>query len=123
MTVELRDLIALLAILASVVSMALVSRNARKATNVNEQSLTLTRVRDLRHELTETETKLKQVNAQQADASAMYEEAAEFGRRMLQERMEMIRYAQMPGMDMETWLARYGDPDNPRPIAGGHFTP
>ncbi len=119
MTIELRDLIAILALLVSAAGMILVSRNARRATGVNEQQLTLARVRDLRNELTETETKLKGVNEQLDRAGTQLEEAEQFGRRMLMERMEMIRYAQMPGMDIGQWLARYGDTDNPRPVAGG----
>ncbi len=119
MTIELRDLVGILSLFVAAISMVVVSRNSRKATGVNEQQLTLARVRDLRNELTETEARFKGVNEQLDRASAQLEAAELFGRRMLLERMEMIRYAQMPGMDIDQWLARYGDPDNPRPVAGG----
>lgn len=107
---EFRDIVAGLSVLIAIASMLVVSRNARRATSVNEQTLALTRIRDLRSELTEAETKTKQLSAQLT-------EATEFGSRMLRERMEMIRYAQMPGVDIHDWLDRYGDSDHPRTIA------
>lgn len=110
MTMEFQHVIGILALLVSLASMLVVSRNARRATSVNEQTLALARIRDLRSELTEAETKTKQLSAQLT-------EATEFGNRMLRERMEMIRYAQMPGVGINDWLDRFGDSDHPRPIA------
>lgn len=109
-TMEFQHVIGILALLVSLASMLVVSRNARRATSVNEQTLALARIRDLRSELTEAETKTKQLSAQLT-------EATEFGNRMLRERMEMIRYAQMPGVGINDWLDRFGDSDHPRPIA------
>lgn len=132
MTLDTRDIIAILAIVASLTAALIASRNARRSTAVQLQQADLTRIRDLR---TEVKDMTVEVQAARAEAQAARSEAAElrrenaenraqmveineFANRLLRERMEMIRYAQMPGVDINDWLSRYGNDDHPYPIGG-----
>lgn len=115
--VELRDWVALAAVVISLASMVIVSRNARRATAVNAQNLDLARIRDLRHELKETRDELREtrdeldkVKAQTSQLSLQLQEANDAAMDAYRERAEMLRYAQMPGMDIDTWLDRFSPP-------------
>lgn len=121
MNIEPRDLIAICSILIAVVSMLVVSRNAKKAHAVQLQNTDLTRIRDLRAELKEVRDELRGVSAEAANMRRQMTQTNEFANELLRERMEMIRYAQMPGVTITDWLERYGDKDYPRLIGGtGH---
>lgn len=111
MTLEIRDMIALGSIAVAIITMLVVSRNARKATSVQLQNTDLTRIRDLRSEV-------KDLTGEVSELRRQLGESNDFGHRMLRERMEMIRYAQMPGIDIHDWLDRYGEGDHPAPIGG-----
>lgn len=108
--IEIRDLVALLAVGVSIVSMLIVGRSARRATAVNAQNLDLVRIRDLRQELTETRTELDRCKSDVRSLTVQLEEANQAALTAYREREEMRRYAQMPGMDMETWLRRFVPP-------------
>jgi uncharacterized coiled-coil protein SlyX len=108
--IETRDLVALLAVCVSLVSMIVVSRSARRATAVNAQNLDLVRIRDLRSELTETRAELDKCKSEVRSLSIQIEEANQAALAAYREREDMRRYAQMPGMDIETWLRRFVPP-------------
>lgn len=110
MTLEMRDLIAIGAIVISLVSVLLVSRNARRANSIHAQNTDLTRIRDLRSELAETKTELNAVKGQVHAVSLQLTEASEAATRAYRERQEMIRYARMPGVTLEEWLRRFDTP-------------
>lgn len=107
---ETRDLITILAVLVSLASMLVVSRNARRATKVQAQNTDLTRIRDLRAELRETKDELTHVKDQATALSlqlnAAHERSIEFARKEI----EMLQYARMPGVTMEDWLKRFDSP-------------
>lgn len=120
MTFEIRDVLTIVSILVAAVSMLLVNRNARRATAAHTQNADLTRIRDLRQELAETKRdldtakeKLDTVNLMVTRLSRQLSEASEAALTAYREREEMRRYARMPGMDIETWLARFGQPPLP----------
>jgi hypothetical protein len=110
MHIEVRDVIAFMAILASIVSMIVVSRNARKATSVHTENVDLARIRDLRQELKETRQELAETKAEVEQLMLRLQEANAAATAAYREREEMRRYAQMPGMDIETWLRRFAHP-------------
>ncbi len=106
---------AFLVVSVSVVSMLLVSRNARRSTSVQLENVDLTRIRDLR---SETKDLTEMLSKARGEADLFREkmiEMNEWGNGLLRERMEMVRYAQMPGVDINVWLDRYGD-DSPHSI-------
>lgn len=107
---ELRDLIAAASVILAVVSMVIVSRNARRATSVNAQNLDLARIRDLRSELKETREELDKCKAQASQLQLQMQEANDAAMTAYRERAEMLRYASMPGMDIDTWLERFSPP-------------
>lgn len=109
MTLEPRDILMALAVVVSAASMLLVSRNARKATAVHGENADLTRIRDLRAELRETKQELDAVKGQVNDLARQLTEASEAAMKAYQWRAEALRYARMPGMDLETWMARFDD--------------
>jgi septal ring factor EnvC (AmiA/AmiB activator) len=109
--IELRDVIAGLAVLVALVSMVIVSRNARRATSVHAQNTDLTRIRDLRAELKETKDDLDRVKAQATQLNIQLQEANDAAMTAYRQRAEMLRYAQIPGMDMNAWLARFAPPE------------
>lgn len=122
---ETRDLLTLMAILVSVTTMLVVSRNARKATSVQVQNTDLTRIRDLRsevrdltHDLQTARAESVALRSENAQIRDQMVEIHKFANQMLQDRMEMIRYAQIPGVSITDWLDRYGNEDHPRPIGG-----
>lgn len=132
MNLETRDLIAIVSVLAVIASMILTRRSARQATAVQVQNTDLNRIRDLRGEVKELRDEVRaareETSSARAEASEARKETAQhrmqmvemnaWGNRLLQERMEMIRFAQMPGVDIHQWLDRYGNEDHPRPIGG-----
>lgn len=105
---ELRDVISGLSVLLALVGMLVVSRNARKATSVQMENADLTRIRDLRSELRETKTELDAFRDQVLRLGRQLTEANDAAMEAYRWRAEALRYAQMPGMDMATWLARFG---------------
>jgi septal ring factor EnvC (AmiA/AmiB activator) len=107
MKIESHDLIAGLSVLAALVSMLIVSRNARRATAVQTQNVDLARIRDLRQELRETKDELDHVKAQIGRLSRQLDEASTAATEAYRERAEMLRYARMPGMDLESWIRRF----------------
>jgi chromosome segregation ATPase len=111
--IDLRDLISALAVLVAAASMLIVSRNARRATSVQTQSTDLTRIRDLRMELRETKDDLDRCKTQVTQLSRQLTEASDAALESYRERMEMVRYAAIPGMDMSQWRARFDPPKPP----------
>ncbi len=107
MKIETRDLITLFSVLVALISMIVVSRNSRKATAVQTENVDLARIRDLRIELRETKDELDHVKGQVAKLSRQLTEASDAATEAYRERAEMLRYARMPGMDLEGWLARF----------------
>jgi septal ring factor EnvC (AmiA/AmiB activator) len=108
--IELRDVIAGLSVLLALASMIVVSRNARRATSVNAQNTDLTRIRDLRQELKETKDELDRARAQATQLTIQLQEANDAAMTAYRQRAEMLRFAQMPGMDIPTWLSRFAPP-------------
>jgi uncharacterized coiled-coil DUF342 family protein len=108
--IETRDLVSLLAVIVSIVSMIIVSRSARRATSVNAQNLDLVRIRDLRAELSETRNEMDKCRSEVRSLTVQLEEANQAALKAYREREDMRRYAQMPGMDIETWLRRFLPP-------------
>lgn len=115
MTLELRDVLTLLSIGVAVLSVLLVNRNNRRMTNVQAQNVDLTRIRDLRHELSETKNELTQVKGQVtalesqiADLAEQLTAANERSLAYARREMEMVRYAQMPGVTIEDWRDKFG---------------
>jgi hypothetical protein len=104
------DIITVFSVLAAVTSMLLVSRNARKATAVQTENTDLARIRDLRAELRETKDELDHVKGQVTRLSRQLDEASEAASVLARNRAEMLRYAQIPGMDIDGWLARFNSP-------------
>lgn len=107
MMIELRDLISMGALLVALLSVILVSRNSRRATTVNAQAVDLTRIRDLRHELGEAKSELDSVKKQVTDLARQLTEASDAATQAYRDRAEMLRYARMPGVTLEDWLARF----------------
>lgn len=114
MKIDFRDLVAILSVLVAIISMLIVSRNARAATSVNAQNLDLARIRDLRQELAETKTELHAVRQQAGELAKHLTEANERAVRYAQREAEMIRFASMPGTTIEDWMDRF----NPQGNAG-----
>lgn len=108
--IELRDAITLAAVMVSLVSMILVSRNSRRATAVNAQSTDLARIRDLRAELREVKDELDAVRTQALKLNRQLIDANDVARAAYQERAEMLRYARMPGVSIDDWIARFDSP-------------
>lgn len=122
---EIRDFLAIGAVLISLAGMLLVNRNARRATGVQVVNTDLTRIRDLRAEVRDltsdvqvARTEAASLRGENVETRRQMVEIHEFSNRLLRERMEMIRYAQMPGVDIHDWLDRYGNDEHPRPIGG-----
>jgi outer membrane murein-binding lipoprotein Lpp len=107
-------------------------RNSRRAASAQVQNTDLTRIRDLRAEIKDLRDEVRaareETSSARSEASQARQETAQhrmqmaemndWGNRLLQERMEMIRFAQMPGVDIHQWLDRYGNEEHPRPIGG-----
>lgn len=121
MTIELRDIITALSVLVAIAGMLLVNRNAKRALRPAAENTDLTRIRDLRHEIKETRDELDRAKAQVTQLTIQVQEATDAVRTAYRERndaafeahrerMEMIRYAQMPGMDIKRWLDRFEGP-------------
>lgn len=108
--IEFRDLLALLAVVVSVTSVVLVTRNARRANAIHTQNVDLTRIRDLRSELRETKEELDAVKLQATKLIHQLEAANAAATEAIRQQHEMIRYGQMPGVDMQDWLARFDVP-------------
>lgn len=98
--------------------MLIVNRNAKRATTVQNQSTDLTRIRDLRSELRETKDDLDRCKTQVTQLSRQLTEASDAALESYRERMEMIRYAAIPGMDMDQWRARFDPPKLPPALNG-----
>jgi hypothetical protein len=114
--IELRDAIAFGSLFVAVVSMLIVSRNARRATAVNAQNLDLARIRDLRIELKETKDELDGVKRQARELNAHLAEANDRAISYARREAEMLRFARMPGVTIDDWLRRF-DPDDSHEIA------
>ena len=118
MTFETRDIIAAVAIVASVVSMLMVNRNARRTLSMQAENVDLARIRDLRQELRETKEELDKVRGQTRELSEHLTEANERAITYARREAEMLRFARMPGVTIDDWLRRF-DPDDSHEIAVG----
>lgn len=125
MTFGWQQIIALCAVIVSAVVGIRSIRVARRNLGLQVQNTDLTRIRDLRSEVKELRDEVRAAREEATEARretaqhrAQMSEMNAWGNRLLQERMEMIRYAQMPGVDIHDWLDRYGNEDHPRPIGG-----
>lgn len=115
MTLEIRDILTLIVIVVSIGSTLLVNRNSRNATQVNAQSLDLSRIRDLRTEVSEAKADLA---ATRTELNACQQQAAELHRRLLvsnreageawTELAELKRLAHRPGMTIPLLLEYIG---------------
>lgn len=110
MKIEFRDLIALISACIAIGSMLIVSRNARRATNVQTQNTDLTRIRDLRAELREAKDELNHVKEQVTNLSMQLTAANERSMAYARREIEMMQYAHMPGMDIVMWRKRFESP-------------
>jgi hypothetical protein len=108
MSFETRDVIAILSIFAAVVSMIIVSRNARRATGVQLQNIDLTRIRDLRSELAEVTSELHRTKMQITELTVQVTAANEAATGAYRQQAEMLLYARMPGVTIEDWLRHFG---------------
>jgi hypothetical protein len=108
--IELRDLIAMLSIIVALGSMLIVSRNARRATNVQTENVDLARIRDQRAELRELKDELVHVKEQVTALNAQLTAANERSLAYAQREIEMMQYAQMPGVTIEDWRRRFEIP-------------
>ena len=116
MRLETRDVLTFMAILISAVSMILVSRNARRATSVQAQNVDLARIRDLRSEVSDLKSDLDRAQQQVTRLARALDEANDAAMTLGRDRAEMLRFARMPGMDLELWLKRF---DNRPPQLNG----
>lgn len=117
MNLEPKDILQAFLLLATIVSVVVVNRNARRATAVNAENVDLARIRDLRSELTEAKVELDVVKRQVGEMMRQTQAANDAAYQAVRDREEMLRYGRMPGMDIERWLARFGD-DRPQRIGG-----
>lgn len=107
MTVEIRDIITAVSVLVAFIGMMLVNRNAKRALRPAAENTDLTRIRDLRGELAETKAELTAVKGQVHTLSLQLTAANEDAMAAYRERHEMLRYARMPGVNIDDWLARF----------------
>lgn len=114
MTIELRDLLTLGVLLASILSIAVVSRNARRATAVNAQNVDLARIRELRAELRETQSDLEACKDQVSELSRKLTVANRDGAQAWMELAELKRLAHRPDMTM----VRFREYIGPLPTEG-----
>jgi septal ring factor EnvC (AmiA/AmiB activator) len=127
MNLETRDVLTLLSIVVAAISIVLVSRNARKATAVQAQNVDLTRMRDLRHELSETRAELREtrkelheVKSQASELAAQVTATNEAMTAAYRQRAEMLIYARMPGVTIDDWLRHFDqEPPELNPLGGG----
>lgn len=110
MKIELRDIITFLSVLVAIGGMLLVSRNAQRATSVQAQNADLTRIRDQRAELREMKEELVHVKEQVTALTAQLTAANERSLAYAQREIEMMQYAQMPGVTIEDWRRRFEIP-------------
>jgi signal transduction histidine kinase len=112
MILELRDVLTIVVILVSAVSILVVSRNARKATSVNSQSVDLARIREQRAEIRETQADLDTCKTQLAELSRKLTVANRDGARAWMELAELKRLAHRPDMT----LSRFREYIGPIPV-------
>jgi peptidoglycan hydrolase CwlO-like protein len=105
---EVRDVLTILAIMVSLVTMIVVSRNARRATAVQTQNVDLARIRDLRSELAEAKSELDAVKTQAAELNRKLQVSNREASQAWTEVAELKRLAHRPGMTMETFRAYIG---------------
>lgn len=105
--IETHDLLTIAALFVSLLSMILVSRNARRATSVQTQNADLTRIRDLRAEVSDLKSDLDRAQQQVTRLARALDEANDAAMTLGRERAEMLRFARMPGMDLDTWIERF----------------
>lgn len=120
MTIETRDVLTALSILATFIAMWLVNRNAKRALRPQTENTDLTRIRDLRLELRETKTEVDALQGTVHRLTLQVAEANEAAMQAYRDRQEMLRYARMPGMDIDSWLRRFDQapPELNGPAAG-----
>jgi uncharacterized coiled-coil protein SlyX len=109
MTITVDGVLKWLPMLITLAGVLLVSRNARRANSTQMQNVDLARIRDLRSELAETKVDLDQCKQQVEALADRLTEANRVATGEFMLRQEMLRYAEMPGVDMEMWLSRFRD--------------
>jgi len=116
MTITVDGVLKWLPMLITLAGVLLVSRNARRANSTQMQNVDLARIRDLRSEVAETRTELSETKTEldvcKKQVDQLVERLTEANRIATGEfmlRQEMLRYAEMPGVDMEMWLRRFRD--------------
>lgn len=100
MNLEVRDVLTLGVLIASVLSMILVSRNARRATAVNAQNVDLARIRELRAEVQDVRSELGVCKEQASELSRKLGVANRDGAQAWTELAELKRMAHRPDMTM-----------------------
>ncbi len=126
---EFRDMLALGAIIVSLISAVMVSRNGRAATSVNAANVDLARIRDLRSEVTETKNDLiatrNELKDTRRDLDHCREQVAELSRQLQTanrdagqawlELAELRRLAHRPDMTIERLREYVGTLPDERP--------
>lgn len=110
MSIEPRDVITGLSVIVAFIGMMLVNRNAKRALRPAAENTDLTRIRDLRQELRETKDEVSHLRVQITDMSIQLNSANERSMAYARREVEMIQYAQMPGVTMDDWRRRFDVP-------------
>lgn len=112
--IELRDILTAAAILGTFVSVYLVNRNAKRSWALQQkqaqaasENTDLTRIRDLRSEVTEANARITSLNARITEMEQHLTDANRRAMVYAQREAEMFRYARMPGVTMDDWLDRF----------------
>lgn len=114
MNIELRDLLSIVLAAITLLSIVVVSRNARRATAVNAENVDLARIRELRAEVRETQTDLDVCRTQVAELSRKLTVANRDGAQAWMELAELKRLAHRPDMT----LVRFREYIGPVPEEG-----
>lgn len=114
--ITMRDLITAASVVVAFIAMRRANRNAKHALRPAVENVDLTRIRDLRSELAETKTELNHVKAQVSEVSTQLSEAHDRYLALARREIEMVQYANMPGVTIEDWRQRFSQP----PEAIGH---
>ncbi len=118
MTIEIRDVITAASVIVSLVAMLLINRNAKRALRPVAENTDLTRIRDLRAELTEAKHECDTLRGQLHQLNIQAKAANDSAMDAYRERQEMLSFARMPGVTIEDWLARFDQA--PPELNGGH---
>jgi len=107
MEIHTRDLVTLLSVIVALVIGLLANRNAKRALRPQAENTDLTRIRDLRAELTEAKHECDTLRGQLHQLNIQAKAANDSAMDAYRERQEMLSFARMPGVTIEDWLRRF----------------